>query len=435
MAKYVVKFGGAALEDLAAIEHAARLIQKLAHQGDQLVVVVSAMLGETNRLEKLIDQLSGSALESDIALSSGETAATALMAAALRNCKVDAFPLQGWQVPIITSAQHGQAKIETINPKILNSLVDQGVIPVVAGFQGVTEEGFITTFGRGGSDLTAVAIAVAIDADAVHFYKDVPGICSADPRIVDKTHYLKSLPLDDLFEQSSQGAKVLHPRALDVARAKGIKLEVKSFKSPKDLQKGDAGTSIEPNYNPLEHPLISGVVLSDKEVMLEVILKRPGLESFSAFLSALSQKGISVDLLMSQSTPSLSHLNPGEFLNPKDHHDAQSTSPSRLSIGQSYVLTIEQQPPAKLKRLHAELEALDFIERILIKDKVAKLSLVGSGLKQHPEVFAKVFKKTADLGINLFAISSSEIKITLLLSQSYAKRLAQEFHELFLQST
>lgn len=412
----IIKFGGAALRDCKAIQHAAEIVADLCREKSKIVVVVSAMEHETNRLSRLAEGLGCQGTHLDVVLSAGENAATGLMAGALEKQGLRAQTFQGWQVPLLTTNDHGQAKLVDCNPVALRQALEAGRVPVVAGFQGVTALGEVTTFGRGGSDLTAVALGAALEAEGVYFYKDVD-LRVADPKIIPNAAKIQSLSLDDLFEQSSQGAKVLHPRALEMARARKLPLHFRNFKTAFNGVETVISPADENRCAVAEEPILSGMVINDQEILVQVALKNHGLGTLGSFFKVLADHKINSDMLIGQNAS-------GAFSNNRinDHEEC-------------YMLLLRKVSVQQMKALESDLLKAGLIKYFRTQDKIAKLSLIGSGLRQHPEIIARVIEITASLGVHLYAIVSSEIKITLLLSQSYAKRLAQVLHHEFFTST
>ena len=395
MSLLVIKFGGTSLETVALIRQAALQVKSLYEQQHQIVVVVSAMAGETNRLVALTQELTNDCPASDdIVISTGEQVTTGLFEKALAEVGCKACALQGWQVPIITTDDFSKARIQTLYTEKIETLLSQGVIPVIPGFQGISESGALTTLGRGGSDVTAVALAAALKADACWFYKDVPGILSCDPKVVPHAQLLDEIAIEELFEQASQGAKVLHPRALELARNHKICLAVKPTFHQTE------GTQILPQ--PLEVKTISGIVCNEGEVLftLHNIPTSPGAltDLFAAFETA----EISLDMIAQDGQEAL-----------------------RFTIADS-----DKKSAALIVSAYTKQYAA---ARYTMTTRIAKVSLIGSGLRGHASVARTVYQTLRELGINLYGIVTTELKMSLLVSSDYAHDLVRALHTNFFE--
>jgi aspartate kinase len=393
MSLLVIKFGGTSLETVDLIRQAALQVKALYEQQHQVVVVVSAMAGETNRLVALTRALTHDCPASDdIVISTGEQVTTGLFEKALAEVGCQACALQGWQLPIITTADFSKARIQTLHTEKIETLLNQGIIPVIPGFQGISETGAITTLGRGGSDVTAVALAAVLKAEACWFYKDVPGILSCDPKVVPQAQLLDEIAVEELFEQASQGAKILHPRALELARNHKVCLAIK----PTFHQ--TAGTQIVPQ--PLEVKTISGIVCNEGEVLftLQHIPTSPGalMDLFAAFETA----EISLDMIAQDGQEAL-----------------------RFTIADS-----DKKTAARLVEAYTKQYAG---AQYTMATRIAKVSLIGSGLRGHASVARTVYQTLGELGINLYGIVTTELKMSLLISSDYAQDLVRALHTNF----
>lgn len=409
VALIVVKFGGTSLADVNCFQNAAQIINYLLADNHKVVVVVSAINGETNRLAQMALELSETSQTSsayDVVVSSGEQASSGLLALALESLQIKALPLQGWQVPILTSNDAGKAQVTSIPPQTLQSALENGYVPIVSGFQGVTENGVITTFGRGGSDVTAVLIAAALNADECRLYKDVDGILSADPKVVNTPHIIDTIGISDLWEQCSQGAKVIHPRAVQAALQHDVPLKITPTFAYKESNHV-TGTSVVPLSQTMESSSVSGIVCNQNEVRFLIPSFETGSGIMNTLFKALAEKKIAVDMVLLDQAKNNGKLeNNLSFTVPKS--DASTTSDVLESIFPSQVSSA-----------------------IECQKRIAKVAVIGSGMKAHADIISRVYKTISDLGINIFGLTASEIKINILVSQNYAKACAQALHDEF----
>lgn len=402
MTLIVEKFGGTSVGSVERINAVADHLIKKHQSGEQLVVVVSAMSGETNRLIGLASDISDSppAREMDVLVSTGEQVTIALLSMALQKRGNDARSYTGGQVSIKTDAVHSRARILDIDGAKIKSDLDQGRIVVVAGFQGVDIAGNITTLGRGGSDTTAVAIAAAVKADECRIYTDVDGIYTTDPRVVPSARRLESITAEEMLELASLGAKVLQTRSVEFAGKYKVPLRVLSsfVEGPGTL------ITYEEEGSSMEAPLISGIAFQRDEAKLTIrgIPDHPGVAH--QVLGPISDAHINVDVIIQNA--SAKGLTDLTFTVPRDDYQPC------MNI---------------LNRLVKELGARD----VKGDDKIAKISIVGVGMRSHTGVANKMFKTLADNEINIQMISTSEIKVSVIIDESLLDKAVQTLHDSF----
>ncbi len=394
----VQKYGGTSVGSLERIENVAKRVAKARDAGNDLVVVVSAMSGETNKLIEYAKHFSDnpSKKEMDMLLSSGERVTASLLAIALQEMGYDATAMTGRQAGIVTDDTHTYARIENIDPTAIRQAIDAGKIVVVAGFQGINKEGAVTTLGRGGSDLSAVALAGALKADRCEIYSDVDGIYTTDPRIEPKAKKLDTISYDEMLEMSSLGAKVLQNRSVELAKKLGIKLYAKSSFSESE------GTLITEENETMEAVLVSGVVLDKNQarVTLRGVSDRPGIAA--EIFSKLADENINVDMIIQ---------NVG--------------TDGKTNLG----FTVPQSEIANAKRV---VESFDHdIEGADYDEGVCKVSVVGVGMKSHAGVAAKAFTTLAQSNINIQMISTSEIKVSMIIDEKYGELAVRALHEAY----
>lgn len=394
----VQKYGGTSVGSLERIENVAKRVAKARDAGNDLVVVVSAMSGETNKLIDYAKHFSDnpSKKEMDMLLSSGERVTASLLAIALQEMGYDATAMTGRQAGIVTDDTHTYARIENIDPTAIRQAIDAGKIVVVAGFQGINKEGAVTTLGRGGSDLSAVALAGALKADRCEIYSDVDGIYTTDPRIEPKAKKLDTISYDEMLEMSSLGAKVLQNRSVELAKKLGIKLYAKSSFSESE------GTLITEENETMEAVLVSGVVLDKNQarVTLRGVSDRPGIAA--EIFSKLADENINVDMIIQ---------NVG--------------TDGKTNLG----FTVPQSEIANAKRV---VESFDHdIEGADYDEDVCKVSVVGVGMKSHAGVAAKAFTTLAQSNINIQMISTSEIKVSMIIDEKYGELAVRALHEAY----
>lgn len=395
------KFGGSSVKSIQYIQAVAKRVARARSQGHQLVVVVSAMGGTTDHLLSLVEEVGGGSLDNrDFLLATGEMTSAALMAMAITHEGWRAQSLMGGQAGIRTDDAFGQARIIRVDPELLMSLLQHDIIPVVTGFQGVTSTGRVTTLGRGGSDLTAIALASALEADSCEIYSDVPGVFTADPRIVADARALQQLSYDEMLELASQGAQVLQTQAVLYARQSGVAVQARSTFDEQRM-----GTRIDGGMGTAEPRFVTAVALDlhVTKIGLMGVPDRPGVAAQA--IARLAEEGINIDLVFQ----ALSHDN------------------ARADIA----LTVADQDRERAVALSQEtLE--DLGGRALVVDgDVAKVSAVGAGVRNHPGVAHAMFRALADEGINIQMIGSSEIKISCIIARSDAERALNHVHRVF----
>lgn len=401
----VKKFGGSSVGDLERIRAVADLLEGDHKEGRKLVVVLSAMSGETDRLHALARSLRRppDRRELDTLVATGEVVSTALLAIELRARGIDARALQGWQVGLRTDATHGKARIQSIDTQLLHDLLAQGTIPVVAGFQGVNPQGDVTTLGRGGSDTSAVALAVALQAEECMIYTDVAGVYTADPRMVKNARKLEQLTFEEMLELSSLGAKVLQLRSVEFASKHSVPLRVLSTFEPQN-----PGTLIvadsENRDMDMETAVISGVTSQPNEAKITVrsVPDTPGL--VAELLAPVGRAGIEVDMIIQ---------NAG-----REH-----TTDVTFTVAREDVDATREVLREVVSRLGAE--------RVEYDTDIVKVSVVGVGMRAHAGVAAQMFEALGQAGINILMIATSEIKISVMLHERYHEQAVQLLHDAF----
>jgi len=396
----VQKYGGTSMANIERILNNARRVVKDIQNGYQVAVAVSAMSGETNRLLALADEIDpfGSGRERDMLASAGEQVSIALMAMALHKLGIGAVSFTANQAGIKTDTFHTRAKILSIDDTRLRAVLDEGKVPVIAGFQGVTESNEVTTLGRGASDTTAAAVAAALGAERCDIYTDVDGVYAADPRIVPKARKLSRISYDEMLEMAGAGSKVLQTRS--VVFAKKYKVPLQVLTSFEDLP----GTLISEEVEGMEEVLVTGICSDKTEARLTLygIPDQPGIAA--QVFEALNADGISVDMIV-QSMGQDGHANMSYTVNKTDLGDAIKATEKVC------------------KTLSARNMGVD--------ENVSKISIVGVGMKSSGGVAAKMFRALADKGINIYMISTSEIKISVVINEDYTelavRTLAKEF--------
>lgn len=394
----VHKYGGTSVGNLERIENVASRIIKVADAGDSIVVVVSAMSGETNKLIDYATHFTSTPAkqEMDMLLSSGERVTAALLAIALQAKGYKAVAMTGRQAGIVTDAVYTYARIKTIDPTAMQEAIKDGKIVIVAGFQGINEDGNVTTLGRGGSDLSAVAIAGALKADACEIYSDVDGIYTTDPRIEPKAKKLDTISYDEMLEMASLGAKVLQNRSVELAKKLDVKLYAKSSFSDNE------GTLITKESVNMEEVLVSGVVLDKNQarVTLRNVSDKPGIAA--EIFTKLADEGINVDMI-TQNVGIDGSTNLGFTIPQSELDNAKST----------------------IESFDHDIGSMDF------DDNVCKVSVVGVGMKSHAGVAAKAFRTLASSNINIQMISTSEIKISMILDEKYGELAIRVLHDAY----
>jgi len=398
-----MKFGGTSVADLKRIENAAEKIAREHAAGHKCAVVVSAMSGVTNQLVAWCNELTvdHDAREYDAVVATGEQVTAGLMAIALQKRSINARSWQGWQAGIISTQAHGRARIQDIQSQPLLDALDRGEVPVVAGFQGISEDGRITTLGRGGSDTSAVALAAALKADRCDIYTDVDGVYTTDPRVVPQARKLKKIAFEEMLEMASVGAKVLQIRSVELAMKCGMNLQVlSSLDAP--IGSELPGTLLVKEEDMLESHVISGVTCSKDEakITLHAVADKPGMAA--SYVRPLANAGITIDMIV------------------------QNVASDGLT---DITFTV---PRTDLSRALKALEGANLGARDIVSDdKVAKVSVVGIGMRNHPEVPLQMFETLASNQINIQAIGTSEIKISVLIDEKDAGKAVSALHAAF----
>ncbi|WP_407473849.1 aspartate kinase [Sulfitobacter sp. PM12] len=402
----VMKFGGTSVATLDRIRRAAKRVGVEVAKGYDVIVIVSAMSGKTNELVGWVNETSPlyDAREYDAVVSSGENVTAGLMALTLQEMDVPARSWQGWQVPVKTTSAHSSARIEEIPPANIMAKFGEGMrVAVVAGFQGVSPEGRITTLGRGGSDTTAVAFAAAFDAERCDIYTDVDGVYTTDPRVSAKARKLDKIAFEEMLELASLGAKVLQTRSVELAMRYKVKLRVlSSFEEQSD----EAGTLVCAEEEIMESNVVSGIAFSRDEAKMTLVsvADRPGIAA--AIFTALSDGGVNVDMIV-------------QNISEEGRTDMTWSCP------------VDQ-----IKRAEVAIDVakksgeLNFDDLIADTD-VAKVSVVGIGMRSHTGVAAKMFQVLSNEGVNIKVITTSEIKISVLIDRKYMELAVQALHDAF----
>ena len=401
MQRIVQKFGGTSVGSISKIKKVCELIKKEFENGNQVVVVSSAMSGETNKLVDLAENfdVTNNKKEYDMIVSTGEQISIALISMALKEIGILAKPLLGWQVPIIGSKEQTKAKINKIDNKILLKIINNNEIPIIAGFQGVDDDNNIVTLGRGGSDTSAVAIAAAISADRCDIYTDVDGIYTCDPRMVSKAKKLERISYEEMLEFASLGAKVLQTRSVEMAMRYNVTVQVLSS------QTGEKGTFLTKEDKKMENELVSGIAYTKDEANITLIniLDKPGVAA--KIFTPLSKSNINVDMIVQTGSENGKNINFTYTVSRKDLKQA--------------ILIMEENK-----------NNINF-ERLITNDSLAKISIIGLGMRTHTGVANKMFSALASEKINIHVISTSEIKISVLINEELIKKALKVLHTTF----
>ncbi len=400
MACYVQKFGGTSVGSLERIRHVAKLIDNTHRKGHQLVVVLSAMSGETDRLMKMARELSVDPddRELDVLLSSGERVTIALMAMMLKSFGVNARSFTGRQVGIVTDGAHTKARVSRVDTKRVRTAMEDGVVPIVAGFQGINEDSDVTTLGRGGSDLTAVVLAAALKADTCFIYTDVDGVYTADPNIVPCARRMEKISYEEMLELASLGAKVLQTRSVELAAKHQVPVEVRS-----SFQDGP-GTRVVKEDTDMEHVVVSGITGDRNQAKVTVVgvPDQPGIAA--KIFVAIAEASINVDMIIQNvSQDSLTDIS---FTVPRGD----------LKAAISLVQDLAKEVGARTYE---------------VNEAIAKVSLVGVGMRSHSGVAARMFATLSRDGINIMMISTSEIKISCVVEEKYMELAVRGLHQEF----
>ena len=401
MAKIVVKFGGTSVGSVEKIISVAKILKKKFLKGDKIIAVVSAMAGKTNELIKHSEQISKNfnKRELDVLLASGEQVTSALLAGALNNLGIKSKSFMGWQIPILTSGEHNNSRIINMNiDKVNNFLTNKG-IAIIPGFQGISEQGDITTIGRGGSDATAVAIAKIFKTDFCEIYTDVEGVYSTDPRYFPKAKKINKISYEEMLEMSSLGAKVMRSSAVQTAMIYDLPLHVRSTFSNKEGTKIFGSESID--YN----KVITGVTYSkdDAKVTLLDVQDKPGVAA--DIFEPLGKNSINVDMVI-------------QNISPDGKKTDLTFTLKRNDLNKAIKLIKSNKKKVKYKSISSD-------------KKVSKVSIVGAGMITTPGVTYKMFRSLAQEKINILAISTSEIKISVIINEKQTNKAVKKLHSVF----
>jgi aspartate kinase len=402
----VQKYGGTSVGNTDRIKNVASRIAKYHAKGDKVVVVVSAMSGVTDNLIKLAKEIMPlpNEREMDMLLATGEQTTIALTAIALHSIDIPAASLTGAQAGIVTDPVHTKAKIQNITPKRIHDLLDQGNVVIVAGFQGETLEGQITTLGRGGSDLTAIALAAALKADLCQIYTDVDGVYTADPRIVPSAKKLEEISYDEMLELASLGAKVMQSRSVEFAKKFGVIFEVRSSLNE------NPGTLVKEETKSMEGVVVRGVSLDKNQakVTLVDVPDKPGVAA--RIFKAIGDANVNVDMIVQN----ISH--------------GSGKPATDLSF------TVDKPDLLKAQKVIDGLKKEIGFGEVIATEKIGKLSIVGVGMKSHTGVAGKMFDTLAREGVNIDMISTSEIKISVIVELAKGEQAMKAVHRAFLEA-
>jgi aspartate kinase len=408
MSRLVMKFGGTSVADLERIRRVARLVNAEVEAGHRVAVVVSAMAGKTNELVAWTDGSGAAAQgltpsddEYDVVVASGEQVTAGLLAMALRNIGVPARSWMGWQIPIIADDAHGRARIDDVEPDKLIAAMDAGEVAVVAGFQGVTRDGRIATLGRGGSDTSAVAIAAAVKAIRCDIYTDVDGVYTTDPRIESKARRLAKISYEEMLEMASLGAKVLQTRSVELAMAQNVPVRVlSSFVEPGEAP--GQGTIVCDEDEIMEKRIVSGVAYSRDEAKISLfgLPDHPGVSSI--IFGALADANVNVDMIV------------------QSHARTADTANMEFTVG-------KRDAQRAVDIVRAAQTSIGF-DDVAVNDEVSKVSVIGVGMRSHTGVAKTMFAALAEKGVNIQVISTSEIKISVLIDAAYTELAVRALH-------
>ncbi len=404
MALIVQKYGGTSVGNTDRIKNVAARVAKYHAKGDKIVVVVSAMSGVTDNLIKLAKDIMPlpSEREMDVLLATGEQTTIALAAIALHSIGIPAVSLTGAQAGIVTDGVHTKAKIQNISPKVAHDFLNQGNVVIVAGFQGKTPEGQVTTLGRGGSDLTAIALAAALKADLCQIYTDVDGVYTADPRIVPQAKKLEEISYDEMLELASLGAKVMQSRSVEFAKKFGVVFEVRSSLNE------NPGTIVKEETKSMEGVVVRGVSLDKNQakITLVAVPDKPGVSA--RIFKALGDATVNVDMIVQN----ISH--------------GSGTPTTDLSF------TLDKPDLLKAQKVIDVLKKEIGFGNVITSEKIGKLSIVGVGMKSHSGVAGKMFETLAKEDVNIEMISTSEIKISVVIDLAKGEQAMKAIHAVFI---
>ncbi len=395
----VMKFGGTSVSNIDSIDNVANIVEKES-KSNKIIVVLSAMAGVTNQLQDYLESIdSEPSPENDLVLTSGEQVSVGLLSAILKKKGIRSIPLLGWQIPIITDEYHEKAKILNIDKKNIDSYFKKVDVIVLAGFQGINTRGFITSLGRGGSDTTAVAIAAATKAQRCDIYTDVEGIYSTDPNIEPKAKKISKVSYDEMLEMSSMGTKVLHKRSVALAMKNNVTLQVLSSLLDKE------GTYVVDEKHLIEKEIVSGVSYSKNEAKITIsgIRDKPGISA--KIFGIMAGNNINVDMIV------------------------QNISQDGIFANITFTVPVKDMDFSK-NILEENSNFLNF-KSISTDNNVAKVSVIGMGMMSQSGVAEKMFKTLAENSINILAISTSEIKISVLINKKFTELAVKSLHEVY----
>jgi aspartate kinase len=408
MSRLVMKFGGTSVADLERIRRVGRLVAAEVAAGHRVAVVVSAMAGKTNELVAWTDAagpaaegLPASDDEYDVVVASGEQVTAGLLAMTLRNMGLPARSWMGWQVPIIADDAHGRSRIDDVPPEKLSAALDAGEVAVIAGFQGVTTSGRIATLGRGGSDTSAVAIAAAVRAERCDIYTDVDGVYTTDPRIESRARKLSRISYEEMLEMASLGAKVLQTRSVELAMAQKVPVRVlSSFVEPGEAP--GQGTIVCDEEEIMEKRIVSGVAYSRDEAKISLfgLPDHPGVSSI--IFGALADANVNVDMIVQ--------------------------SHARIADTANMEFTVGKRDASRAVEIVRGLKDKVGFEDVKVNEDVAKVSVIGVGMRSHAGVAKTMFGALAEKGVNIQVISTSEIKISVLIDAAYTELAVRALH-------
>ena len=405
MSRIVMKFGGTSVGSVDRINHVSSIVKSEFDLGNQVVVVLSAMAGETDKLINLTKDLSDNFLASeyDVVISSGEQVSAGALSGLLNSQGVKAQSRLGWQIPIVTSGDHKSSRIEAIHSKELINLLESNVVVIIPGFQGINSEGRITTLGRGGSDTSAVAIAAAIDADFCDIYTDVDGVYTSDPNKVPTAKRLDKISYEEMLEMASLGAKVLQTRSVETAMNNDVVLRVLSSFS--DLGEDKKGTLVCSEDSIADKKIVTGVAAStnDAKLTLTGIQDKPGVAA--DILGELADNGINVDMIV------------------------QNISGDRKTTDLTF--TVPKDEFTKAKSLMENLSSNLSYKDLIVDSNIAKISIVGVGMRSNAGVASQMFRILSQNNINIDVISTSEIKISVLINKELTEKALNTLHDHF----
>ena len=400
MALVVQKYGGTSVGSVEKIKNVARRVARTFDEGNQVVVVVSAMSGETDKLVGLANEICEipDDREYDVLVASGEQVTIALLAMALKSMGYEAKSYLGWQIPIYTDSAHASARIKEIRDDNIRADLDKGTICIVAGFQGIDADGRIATLGRGGSDTSAVAVAAAMKADVCEIYTDVDGVYTTDPRIVEAASKIEKISYDEMLEMASLGAKVLQIRSVEFAKKYGVVIHVRSSFND------NLGTLVKEEDADMETVLVSGISYNKNEAKISVmrVPDKPGIAA-DLFIP-LSEANITVDMIIQN----VSH---------EGFTDMTFTVP-RTDFKKALIIVEES-----AKKIGAETVKTD--------ENIAKVSIIGVGMRSHSGIASKMFATLSQEGVNIQMISTSEIKVSCVIEDKYTELAVRVLHEAF----